>query len=745
MDKADGSIIIETKLDVSGLTGADVKKSFEGLADSANSLKNAIEDVASGSNGAVSGLEDVGDEMKRLRKETEDTTDETDQLFGKFMSANVMADIAVDAFRAAGEAIKEFVVDSIQASADIQAENAQFEQTFRDLKDTAVDSLKAIEKQTGITVSRMQGSYTKTFAFTKSIGADSEQAMDIANRAMLAAADSAAYYDKTIEEATETLQSFLKGNYENDAALGIAATETTRNAKANELYAKSFNDLSEAQKVDVLLAMVEAGNEASGAMGQAAREADSWTNVTGELNEALRQFQGVIGAPVLAGLIPIIQGITGAFREMLDVTDAEALGKNMESISKGWENAEKQFSETKKEVSSNSEVAKIYLQRLKDLEAAGLKTSESQKQYAAVVEALNELMPDLNLYIDEQTGLTNLSTEAIEFQIEAMKRKAMFAAYEEKYTAALKVQADAAVTAREAERELYEVQEDKNVLIQQLGGTMEEYRDRLAETERQLQFQLSATGANVSITQDMIYAAAGLTAEQIAQYESLVQLTAQEGQLRQTIDEANSVIAQQDDVLRDVSVAMGEITEETGKAAEEVANDVDVLGQLVGERLAEKIVGNTEAVKKAFAALARAGLESFEQTVNRGGRVTSAGNNYEVSFGAYSLERSMPDSTAGGLPYLADGAAIPPNAPFAAILGDQSNGMNLEAPEGLIRQIIQEEMTGTLGGMMAGFEAVVDRLDVLTDVVGGIEVGDDTIGKANRRYIDEQRTIGGGW
>lgn len=745
MDKADGSIIIETKLDVSGLTGADVKKSFDGLADSANSLKDAIEDVASGSGGAVSGLEDVGDEMERLRKQTEDTTDETDHLFGKFMSANVMADIAVDAFRAAGEAIKEFVMDSVQASADIQAENAQFEQTFRDLKDTAVDSLKAIEKQTGITASRMQGSYTKTFAFTKSIGADSEQAMDIANRAMLAAADSAAYYDKTVEEATETLQSFLKGNYENDAALGIAATETTRNAKANELYAKSFNDLSEAQKVDVLLAMVEAGNEASGAMGQAAREADSWTNVTGELNEALRQFQGVIGAPVLAGLIPIIQGITGAFRDMLDVTDAEALGKNMESISKGWENAEKQFSETKKEVSSNSEIAKIYLQRLKDLEAAGLKTSESQKQYAAVVEALNELMPDLNLYIDEQTGLTNLSTEAIEFQIDAMKRKAMFAAYEEKYTAALKVQADAAVTAREAERELYEVQEDKNVLIQQLGGTMEEYRDRLAETERQLQLQLSATGANVSITQDMIYAAAGLTAEQIAQYESLVQLTAQEGQLRRTMDEANSVIAQQDDVLRDVSVAMGEITEETGKAAEEVANDVDVLGQLVGERLAEKIAGNTEAVKKAFASLARAGLESFEHTVNRGGRVTSAGNNYEVSFGAYSLERSMPDSATGGLPYLADGAAIPPNAPFAAILGDQRNGMNLEAPEGLIRQIIQEEMTGTLGGMMAGFEAVVDRLDVLTDVVGGIEVGDDTIGKANRRYVDGQRTVGGGW
>lgn len=43
------------------------------------------------------------------------------------------------------------------------------------------------------------------------------------------------------------------------------------------------------------------------------------------------------------------------------------------------------------------------------------------------------------------------------------------------------------------------------------------------------------------------------------------------------------------------------------------------------------------------------------------------------------------------LPRLATGAVIPPNAEFAAILGDQRHGRNLEAPEGLIRQIVREE------------------------------------------------------
>ncbi len=49
----------------------------------------------------------------------------------------------------------------------------------------------------------------------------------------------------------------------------------------------------------------------------------------------------------------------------------------------------------------------------------------------------------------------------------------------------------------------------------------------------------------------------------------------------------------------------------------------------------------------------------------------------------------------GGLaaiPALADGAVIPPNSEFLAILGDQKSGRNIETPERLLRQIMQEEL-----------------------------------------------------
>ena len=48
------------------------------------------------------------------------------------------------------------------------------------------------------------------------------------------------------------------------------------------------------------------------------------------------------------------------------------------------------------------------------------------------------------------------------------------------------------------------------------------------------------------------------------------------------------------------------------------------------------------------------------------------------------------------LPRLANGAVIPPNQQFAAILGDQRSGKNLEAPAGLIRQMVAEGMQAAM-------------------------------------------------
>ncbi|HEP1795509.1 TPA: phage tail tape measure protein, partial [Streptococcus suis] len=180
---------------------------------------------------------------------------------------------------------------------------------FGDMENAAMDALNKIGEEMDIVPERLQGSFTQMASFAKTSGMDTAQALDLTTRATRAAADGAAFYDKSIEEVTENLQSFLKGNYENDAALGISATETTRNAAANKLYGKSFNELSEAQKQLTLLQMVEDGNELSGALGQAARESDGLENVLGNLRQSGTNALAAIGQPILEMLIPVFQSL----------------------------------------------------------------------------------------------------------------------------------------------------------------------------------------------------------------------------------------------------------------------------------------------------------------------------------------------------------------------------------------------------------------------------------------------------
>lgn len=247
----------------------------------------------------------------------DDTTDKAEQSENKISSAFKKVGAAVATYFAVDK-IKDFGLNCINAASDAQAASSQFSQVFGDMEKDASKSLKGIADDTGISVNRMKGSYTQIAAFAKTTGMDTESSLGLANRAMVAVADSAAFYDRSLEETTESLQSFLKGNYENDAALGLSCTETTRNAAANKLYGKSFNDLSESQKQLTLLQMVEDANAASGALGQAARESDTWTNQTGNLKQAWTDFQAALGSNVLPLAVEVVKKMASAVQSVSD-------------------------------------------------------------------------------------------------------------------------------------------------------------------------------------------------------------------------------------------------------------------------------------------------------------------------------------------------------------------------------------------------------------------------------------------
>jgi hypothetical protein len=92
-----------------------------------------------------------------------------------------------------------------------------------------------------------------------------------------------------------------------------------------------------------------------------------------------------------------------------------------------------------------------------------------------------------------------------------------------------------------------------------------------------------------------------------------------------------------------------------------------------------------------------------------------------TGFGGYNFGGvGLPILYAPQIPLLATGAVIPPNAAFAAILGDQRSGRNIESPEALLRQIVREEVGqrqdnvnitfgGTMGELVRLLKPQIDR------------------------------------
>lgn len=81
------------------------------------------------------------------------------------------------------------------------------------------------------------------------------------------------------------------------------------------------------------------------------------------------------------------------------------------------------------------------------------------------------------------------------------------------------------------------------------------------------------------------------------------------------------------------------------------------------------------------------------------------------------------------IPYLAKGAVIPPRSEFLAVLGDQKNGRNLEAPEDLLRQIVREETGGNQrSGGNYRFTAQLNRRTIFDEMIDEAKLRRDASG-----------------
>ena len=185
------------------------------------------------------------------------------------------------------------------------------------------------------------------------------------------------------------------------------------------------------------------------------------------------------------------------------------------------------------------------------------------------------------------------------------------------------------------------------------------------------------------------------------------------------------------------------------KAAEAWAKIKEVFGpavQFVRAYLIDPIVKGFKALEEGVKGLINAvigflntGLENSFGRIN-----TLLSGMKSLNIGGVQPFADLKMISVPKIPYLAQGAVLPPNKPFMAVVGDQTHGTNVEAPLATIQEAVSVVMEDMIRSNIAGHEATVAVLQEILEAVLGIHIGDDVVGQAVARYNAKMAVIRGG-
>lgn len=293
--------------------------------------ETALERVSDAAEDTADSLEEVGDASEDAGGTTEQSGNRMVSALKK-IGAAVVAAFAVDK-------IVDFGKSVVDASATVAAEQSAFEQIMGDYSDTAQQKMNEVADTTGMVSTRLTPYMTSMTAKFKGLGYDIDDATTLAQDGLSLAADAAAFWDKSLDDSMGALNSFINGSYEGGEAIGLFANDTQLASYAVKQgivsESKEWANLDEARKQATRLEYAQNMMEASGATGQAAKEADQYANVQANLTEKWRQFKAQIGEPLLQNVV---------------IPAMDKLSSGVDKASAAYQKCSKWISEHKKEL-----------------------------------------------------------------------------------------------------------------------------------------------------------------------------------------------------------------------------------------------------------------------------------------------------------------------------------------------------------------------------------------------------------
>ena len=266
---ADGSVIIDTRMDTSGVQNgvSAIKKSFNGL----------------------------GSVVKKVGL-----------LIGGVFAA---------------KKIVEFGKECLDLGSDLAEVQNVVDVTFTTLSDKVNDFAKAAMASAGLSET-MAKQYVGTFgAMAKSFGFTEQQAYDMSTQLTQLTGDVASFYNISQDLAYTKLKSVFTGETETLKDLGVVMTQTALDqyALANG-YGKTTSKMTEQEKVALRLKFVT--EQLSAASGDFARTSGSWANQVRIMQLQIQSLKATIGQGLINIFTPVIKVINTLLAKLATVANA---------------------------------------------------------------------------------------------------------------------------------------------------------------------------------------------------------------------------------------------------------------------------------------------------------------------------------------------------------------------------------------------------------------------------------------
>ena len=325
-------------------------------------------------------------------------------------------------------------------------------------------------------------------------------------------------------------------------------------------------------------------------------------------------FGGMAG-PIMLG-VTAVAALAGGIVAMADAAKDRAapsvkeLTEAARDMNEALADAKSGFDDSVGSTMATATVAEQYIDRLKELDSVGEKTTAQQQEYHGILMKLVETIPELSSYIDLENDSIDGGTAALKANTDAWVENARAQAYQNELSEIYAKYADVEIERAKRRAELTDAEEAAHEATQAYNEALAKQNTLYAEAQKKADAYYEETGilrdAEYFLGDEINAVNDEVTDANIAWIEAATHVT----NLKEAIEEDNNALSAADEEIQAVTDAYESLTEATDDSTEATENASR--GQTELNTEISSVKERVEALQQAYQEAYKAAAESVQ-------------------------------------------------------------------------------------------------------------------------------------